>query len=131
MLVQGNIMIRSIKAAIGASLLVGAIFASSAASAADITFLMKNNHPNALEVELYSQDRDHIWPGNGEVYLFDDGEDKSVALSCQKGERICYGAWISGDKTTYWGVGPGNSEACDDCCYTCEGGTTEEITLDP
>jgi hypothetical protein len=99
------------------------------ASAADVTFQIRNNHPNAVEVELYSQDRDHVWPGGGEVYILDDGETKSMALSCKNGEKICYGAWISGDKETYWGVGPGNQETCDDCCYTCTGGNTEVIDL--
>ncbi|MCW0001275.1 hypothetical protein OE766_23925 [Pararhizobium sp. YC-54] len=101
----------------------------SAAAAADVTFQMKNSHPNAVEVELYSQDRDHVWPGNNQVYLLDDGETKQIPLSCDEGEKICYGAWISGDKSTYWGTGPDNAETCTDCCYTCTGGNTEEIDL--
>ena len=79
----------------------------SAGTAADVTFEMKNSHPNAVEVELYSQDRDHVWPGNNQVYLLDDGETKQIPLSCDQGEKICYGAWISGDKETYWGTGAG------------------------
>lgn len=102
---------------------------ASAAFAADVTFEMKNSHPNAVEVELYSQDRDHVWPGNNQVYLLDDGETKQIPLACDQGEKICYGAWISGDKTTYWGTGPDNAETCTDCCYTCTGGNTEEIDL--
>lgn len=112
-----------------------ALFSAAAltghASADDVTFVMKNQHPNALEVELYSQDRNHVWPGNGEVYYLDDGESKSMSLACESGETICYGAWISGDQGTYWGVGPNNSEDCSDCCYTCEGGETEEVNLVP
>lgn len=123
-------MIRLSRLSIAWAGLACALFTASAASAADVTFVMKNNHPNAVEVELYSQSRDHVWPGNGEVYYLDDGEAKTMALSCKQGEQICYGAWISGDKSTYWGVGPGNSEECDDCCYTCTGGNTEEINLD-
>lgn len=99
------------------------------AYAADVTFVMRNAHPNAVEVELYSQDRDHVWPGNGEVYLLDDGETRTMSLSCEEGESICYGAWVSGDTGTYWGVGPDNAQNCDTCCYTCEGGSTEEINL--
>lgn len=102
-----------------------------AAYADDITFVMNNQHPNALEVELYSQDRDHVWPGGGQVYLLDDGETKTMPLACESGETICYGAWISGDQGTYWGVGPGNKQECETCCFTCEGGETEEITLVP
>ena len=101
------------------------------AHAADITFAIKNSHPNAMRVELYSQDRDYVWPGNDEVYLLDDGETKTMSLSCDEGESICYGAWVDGDEETYWGVGPGNKEKCEDCCYTCSGGETEEINLVP
>ena len=44
---------------------------------------------------------------------------------------LVHGAWVDGDEETYWGVGPGNKEKCDDCCYTCNGGETEEIELTP
>lgn len=113
--------------AVLSSVLTGAGLA--AANAAEVTFTMRNEHPNAVEVELYSQDRNHVWPGDGQIYLLDDGETKSIPLSCNEGEKICYGAWVSGDKTTYWGTGPNNGEVCEDCCYTCQGGSTEEIDL--
>lgn len=98
--------------------------------AADVTFIMRNEHPNAVELELYSQDRNHVWPGNNKVYYLDDGESKQIPLSCQQGEKICYGAWVAGDKQTYWGTGPNNRQTCEDCCYTCTGGETEEINLE-
>ena len=101
------------------------------AVAGDVTFVIQNSHPYAVELELYSQDRDHVWPGDNQVYYLDDGEAKTLPLSCDQGETICYGAWISGDKGTYWGAGPDGKEACEDCCYTCEGGETEEIELVP
>jgi len=110
---------------------VSAAVLSAPAFAGDVTFVMNNQHPNALEVQLYSQDRDHVWPGPDEVYLLDDGETKTMSLSCEDGESICYGAWIAGDQTTYWGVGPGKTQDCDTCCYTCEGGNTEQINLVP
>ncbi len=99
------------------------------ALSADVSFVMRNEHPNAVEVELYSQDRKHVWPGGNQVYYLDDGESKQIHLSCQQGENICYGAWVSGDKQTYWGTGPNNKETCEDCCYVCNGGETEEINL--
>ena len=77
-----------------------AMAVASPALAADVTFVMRNDHPNAVELELYSQDRNHIWPGGNEVYYLDDGETKQIPLSCEEGESICYGAWISGDKQT-------------------------------
>lgn len=116
----------AVASSIAASMLVSG---ASLASADDVKFVIKNSHPYAIEMELYSLDRNHVWPGNDEVYLLDDGETKQAPLACETGETICYGAWIAGDKGTYWGVGPGNKEQCDDCCYTCEGGETEEIEL--
>ena len=107
----------------------GLTMSFSAAKAEEFTFSIRNSHPNALEVELYSQDRNHVWPGHGEVYIFDDGETKEIPLTCKAGETICYGAWISGDRETYWGVGPDNKEDCTDCCYTCEGGKGETVDL--
>jgi hypothetical protein len=114
-----------------AGLAAAALLCCGTAMAADVTFVMKNQHPNALRVQLYSQDRDHSWPANGEDYYLDDGETTSMPLSCEEGENICYGAWIDGDENTYWGVGPGNKQECNNCCYVCEGGDTEEITLVP
>ncbi|WP_274626346.1 hypothetical protein [Arvimicrobium flavum] len=113
--------------------LSGALLLASGVStfAADVTFMMRNDHPNAVRLELYSQDRDHVWPGGGKDYYLDDGETKEFPLSCTQGETICYGAWVDGDEGTYWGVGPGDKEQCDDCCYTCTGGETEEINLVP
>ena len=126
---MNSLIARSLAAAAFAA--TALLAASSFSLASDVTFAIKNSHPNALEVELYSQDRDHVWPGNNQVYYLDDGETKTMPLSCEEGETICYGAWISGDKGTYWGVGPDNAETCDDCCYTCTGGETEEIDLVP
>ena len=101
------------------------------AFAGDVTFVMNNQHPNAVEVQLYSQTRDHVWPGPDEVFLLDDGETKTMSLACEDGESICYGAWIQGDESTYWGVGPNKTQSCDNCCYTCQGGNTEQINLAP
>jgi hypothetical protein len=122
---------RALSRRVGLAALGLALFAAQTVPAlsADVTFIMKNSHPNAVEVELYSQDRSHVWPGNNEVYYLDDGEEKQIPLACDDGEKICYGAWISGDKGTYWGTGPDNAETCEDCCYTCEGGSTETIDL--
>jgi hypothetical protein len=102
----------------------------SPAMASDVTFVIRNNHPNAVRVELYSQDRNYVWPGKGKDFYLDDGEAREMSLACEEGEQICYGAWIDGDEETYWGVGPGNAETCEDCCYVCEGGQTEEIVLE-
>lgn len=101
------------------------------AGAEEVTFVIRNSHPYAVYVELYSDDRNHVWPGGGDAYYLDDGGTWNLALSCRSGERICYGAWVAGDEDTFWGVGPENRVSCTDCCYDCEGGETEEIDLVP
>lgn len=111
---------------VAASLLAVSPFA---ASAEEMTVVIANSHPYAVQLEMYSQDRNHAWPGGGEVYILDDGETKNIALSCDDGENICYGAWVSGDASTFWGVGVDNSKECSDCCYVCDGGSTENINL--
>jgi hypothetical protein len=114
-----------------AALTIAVAGLAAPALAGDVTFVMNNHHDNAVEVQLYSQDRDHVWPGPDEVYLLDDGETKTMSLTCEDGESICYGAWLSGDQNTFWGVGPNSAQACDNCCYTCQGGETERINLVP
>ena len=99
------------------------------ALAEEMSFIMNNGHPYRVQVELYSEDRDHVWPGGGQAYVLDDDETKEIPISCRAGETICYGAWVDGDSGTYWGVGPDATESCSDCCYTCAGGETEEINL--
>lgn len=123
---------KAVGAGVRVAVVTSALFASmSAAFASDVTFMMQNSHPNAVEVELYSQDRNHVWPGDNQIYYLDDGETKQIPLACEEGEKICYGAWVSGDKSTYWGTGPDNAETCEDCCYVCTGGNTETINLVP
>jgi hypothetical protein len=106
-------------------------FAAAPAFAEELTFVMNNRHTKAVEVQLYSQNRDYLWPGPSNVFLLDDGETKTMTLDCEAGETICYGAWLQGDRTTFWGVGPGKTRSCDNCCYICRGGKTEEINLVP
>jgi len=99
-----------------------------AAQAADMAFLMTNRHAAAVAVELFGRDR--VWPGDDQVYLLDGGERKSVPISCDAGETICYGAWVAGDDTTFWGVGPDNDQDCDKCCSTCTIRGSVEIELE-
>ena len=58
-----------IRALARAAVCAGLLTAASPGLAADVTFIMQNSHEFAVEVELYSQDRNHVWPGNGQVYL--------------------------------------------------------------
>ncbi len=99
------------------------------ASAEKMSFYMKNQTPRAVVVELYAQDRDHVWPGGGQVYFLETGERKSVPIECTPGERICWGAWRYGNDRWSWGTGPDNARTCEDCCSLCVPSGTETIDL--
>lgn len=111
-------------------ILLAALLASLAvapAAAADMSFLLTNKHPVAIAVELFGHG--HVWPGGDKVYLLERNERKSVPIACEPGETICYGAWISGDDRSWWGVGPDNDHDCEKCCSICTQGGTAEIEL--
>ena len=95
------------------------VFLGSAAVAADLTFTFDNEFSEDVAVEFYSMDRDHVWPGNGEVWILgvSDGE-VSYPLSCQAGELICFGAWTV-ENTNSWGMGLDAQFDCTDCCAQC------------
>ena len=96
-----------------------------------MAFFIKNQASRAVAVELRSRDRDQVWPGGDQVYLLEKSEAKSVPISCEAGEQICYGAWVVGDDRRSWGVGPDNDHPCDDCCYICAEKTTAQIRVGP
>lgn len=93
-----------------------------AAQAQNMIWKFRSDHPNVVDVELYSQDRDYVWPGNDQVFSLDDGNVRNVPINCRDGEKICYGAWVRGNTSTYWGTGPRNQQRCDDCCSVCGDG---------
>ena len=97
------------------------------ARADDMAVYMKNGFSRAIVVELRSQTTQSVWPGGEEVFLLDKAEKKSVPVTCEAGERICYGAWAYGDDSIAWDVGPDNAARCDDCCFTCVAKATETI----
>lgn len=96
----------------------------------EMTFQVRSNHPNKVQIKFYSQDRKgHQWPNSTNAYNLDDSQVHSYRIGCLGGEKVCYGAWVTGNSNTYWGVGYNNSQRCSNCCYTCSGGTTQVINL--
>lgn len=94
------------------------------------TFRFESEHPDKVEVVVYSSDRKgYQWPVPGRVFVLDTDEVTKFRVGCLGGEKVCYGAWVSGDSSTYWGVGRGNKRGCSKCCYTCDGGETPIISL--
>ncbi|MEI9412173.1 MULTISPECIES: hypothetical protein [Mesorhizobium] len=110
---------------------LAALVLANSADAADMAFFVKNLRKEAVAVELFSRDRETVWPGNDKVFLVEPGSQKSVPLSCNQGEHICYGAWVDGNDKISAGVGPDNDQPCDTCCFICVEHTTETIDLVP
>lgn len=108
---------------------LAALLLTTSVHAADMAFFVKNKRTEAVAVELFSHDRDTVWPGNDKVFLIDPRSRKSIPISCNAGERICYGAWVNGDDSISAGVGPDNDQPCDTCCFTCVEHSTETIDL--
>lgn len=93
-----------------------------------MTWHMRNATSSTVGISFYSQGRSGEWPGNGKAYELEAYERHAYTLRCVRGEDICYGAWIVGHPSTYWGSGVDDDEACSDCCAKCGDGD-EEITL--
>ena len=110
---------------------LAALVCTHSAEAADMAFFVKNLRKEGVAVELFSRDRETVLPGNGKVFMIDPNSQKSVPLSCNSGERICYGAWVDGNDQISAGVGPDNDQPCDNCCFICVEKTTETIDLVP
>lgn len=115
-----NLSLLYVALAVGISWLIAS---SAFAQDSSLTFQMKSNHPNKVQVEFYSQNRSHAWPGGTKAYNLDDYDSHSFKLNCRSGERICYGAWVSGNQNKYWGVGLNDKRSCTSCCAQCNGGT--------
>jgi hypothetical protein len=58
-----------------------------------VSWSFRNNHPNSVQLEFYSQDRNAAWPGGGRAYVLRDYDIHTFNLNCWFGEKICYGAW--------------------------------------
>lgn len=85
-----------------------------------ITWDFQNQNPYIIELEFYSQHRDNVWPGNGQVFVLTDRDTHKYPLACIPGEIICFGAWLQGNpQGTYWGAGWGRQQYCAACCHVC------------
>ncbi len=105
-------------------LFVLCVMLTGAAQAESLTWRLRSSYPYIVHFQLFSDDRNHVWPSASRVWVLDDSEVHSVRISCNYGEKICYGAWPSGNTSRIWGVGSEGREGCEDCCYICDGGTT-------
>jgi hypothetical protein len=89
--------------------------------AADMNVYIKNQQDRGVAVELSSRDREAVWPGGDKVYFLDAREKKSVPISCEAGERICYGAWVNGPDR--------DQPPCEYCCFLCVEKSTQVVSV--
>ena len=94
--------IRAITA--GALVAAGLCICAAPAAAGEMVWKFKSEHPNSVGVELYSQDRNKTWPGDGRPYVLRDWKTHEFRIDCQEAERICFGAWVQNDTSTFWGA---------------------------
>lgn len=107
-----------------------ALAPAAMAQKSSLTFHFESEYDEKIELVFYSSDRrGHQWPEPGKVYFLRPGAEEGFRISCLGGEKICYGAWVAGDRSTYWGVGR-NRHSCKKCCFTCDGGNTPLIGLE-
>ncbi|WP_172295701.1 hypothetical protein [Pseudoruegeria sp. HB172150] len=100
------------------------------AGADTLLWTIGSNYDRTISLEFYSQDRNHVWPGNDQVYVMDAYQGRSTFnLSCNYDELICYGAWERNNSSTYWGVGPNDGYNCENCCARCGRGNVEAFDL--
>lgn len=111
--------------------LAGSVGTATKADAGELKWTVQSLYPYKVQIEFYSQSRRHAWPGGNQAYGLNDSETKTYSLNCRSGERICYGAWVTGNARRYWGVGARNRNSCRGCCATCDAGDTPKIVLRP
>jgi hypothetical protein len=119
---------RAVRVALAAmALWIGGLFPIHDARADTMTWQLRSFHPNAVQVKFYSQNRKAVWPGGTSHYPIRDSKVNSFKLTCIAGERICYGASVSGNARRTWGLGADGKQRCTACCYTCKGNTTTPV----
>jgi serine/threonine protein kinase len=96
-----------------------------------ITWVIRDNTSEQLSVAFYSKTRPgHGWPDWNQNWSM-TGHENKYTLSCQAGEQICYGAWVTTDPNrNHWGAGLYGRQGCTKCCGTCDGGTYTASLVD-
>jgi hypothetical protein len=97
--------------------------------AEEMNWTLTSKHQYIVQFKLYSNDRNHVWPTASTAWDLDDYASHTVHINCIRGERICYGAWQTGNSNIYWGGGYGNRQHCDNCCAVCGDGDVDKTLL--
>ena len=110
-----------------AVLFLGGTLLPGTAHADTLTFKVRSFSKYAVNIAFFSKNRKHAWPSTTTVYTIKDYKVADFALSCIQGESIGYGAAVKGNPKVYWGRSTDGKQACQNCCYTCNGKTVTPI----
>jgi hypothetical protein len=92
------------------------------------TFKVRSLHPNAVQIKFYSQARKgHQWPTSKTAWDLKDDETHALSMTCNRNEKICWGAWVKGGGRPEWGAGVGGTDGCKNCCFTCKNAESDGI----
>ena len=83
------------------------------------TWTVKSMYQYRVQIAFYSRERNHEWPGNGQAWDLNDYNNHTYTLNCRRGEKVCFGAWVTGNASKFWGVGFGGKQGCSTCCFLC------------
>lgn len=100
-------------------------------SATNMTWTFEKTCNDGLTtyLKLYDRDSGAVWPSTSTSWTFSRGERLNKTISCDKGNRVCFGAANEADDTRgYWGIGIGHFLGCTDCCRSC--GSASEATIE-
>jgi hypothetical protein len=101
------------------------------ASAAEMTWHVFNDSPFNVDLQFHARARGVVWPPSGRVFYVLPRRTTPARLTCQAGELVCYGAWIRGNRSRFWGVGPDDRYGCRGCCFVCRHGATIRVRIHP
>ena len=109
--------------------LVFGVATSSFANAEEMGWTFTSKYKYQVQVKLYSEDRRHVWPSKDTAWSLKDYASHTEKINCIRGEKICYGAWATGNASHYWGVGHGDQHNCDTCCAICGSGNVAKTLV--
>lgn len=84
-----------------------------------IRWVFTNHTDNTIQIEFTTDPPSRVWPGDDKAYNIPPHTTEQKTLNCISGQKICYGGWIKGNFSKYWGAGNNGDYNCDNCCAKC------------
>lgn len=116
-------------------------------TAAEMTFQLINDTERPLNLKFFSRaESRQEWPSKTKAYsVKPDSAVQQIKLTCEEGEQICWGAWMTtqrisgeingaaGQRATQTsksstGAGERGLRTCERCCHICKDGAVTPAT---